>query len=112
MIRRPTRSTRTDTLFPYTTLVRSQAVVGLPVEYQSRGRPADPPEAEGSDDPDCPEPAALRRTGAALLPGRRLRGPARRRRKQSALPDQCAKLRPLQNLRHQGSGAEYQLDRP
>src|SRR3546814_9050151 len=26
MIRRPPRSTRTDTLFPYTTLVRSQAV--------------------------------------------------------------------------------------
>src|SRR3546814_9090118 len=27
MIRRPPRSTRTDTLFPYTTLVRSQAVL-------------------------------------------------------------------------------------
>src|SRR3546814_2060185 len=27
MIRRPPRSTRTDTLFPYTTLFRSQAVV-------------------------------------------------------------------------------------
>src|SRR3546814_11022821 len=29
MIRRPPRSTRTDTLFPYTTLFRSEAVVGL-----------------------------------------------------------------------------------
>src|SRR3546814_20082578 len=29
MIRRPPRSTRTDTLFPYTTLVRSEAAVDL-----------------------------------------------------------------------------------
>src|SRR3546814_476378 len=32
MIRRPPRSTRTDTLFPYTTLFRSSAAVGLGVE--------------------------------------------------------------------------------
>src|SRR3546814_1520197 len=31
MIRRPPRSTRTDTLFPYTTLFRSSAVEGLAV---------------------------------------------------------------------------------
>src|SRR3546814_48623 len=31
MIRRPPRSTRTDTLFPYTTLFRSPSVVPLPV---------------------------------------------------------------------------------
>src|SRR3546814_2152088 len=30
MIRRPPRSTRTDTLFPYTTLFRSHAVLDLP----------------------------------------------------------------------------------
>src|SRR3546814_3321413 len=30
MIRRPPRSTRTDTLFPYTTLFRSDADVGRP----------------------------------------------------------------------------------
>src|SRR3546814_17550100 len=30
MIRRPPRSTRTDTLFPYTTLFRSMVVVTLP----------------------------------------------------------------------------------
>src|SRR3546814_2071786 len=30
MIRRPTRSTRTDTLFPYTTLFRSDAEPGRP----------------------------------------------------------------------------------
>src|SRR3546814_14656823 len=29
MIRRPPRSTRTDTLFPYTTLFRSLAILGL-----------------------------------------------------------------------------------
>src|SRR3546814_1592417 len=40
MIRRPPRSTRTDTLFPYTTLFRSSSTtrsfttVGLPVEQQ------------------------------------------------------------------------------
>src|SRR3546814_13709441 len=37
MIRRPPRSTRTDTLFPYTTLFRSQRLQGRP-----RGRPALP----------------------------------------------------------------------
>src|SRR3546814_16216210 len=29
MIRRPPKSTRTDTIFPYTTLVRSKAAIGL-----------------------------------------------------------------------------------
>src|SRR3546814_19217625 len=34
MIRRPPRSTRTDTLFPYTTLFRSpEAAIGLAGEY-------------------------------------------------------------------------------
>src|SRR3546814_6796009 len=32
MIRRPPRSTRTDTLFPYTTLFRSHAPIGLPLQ--------------------------------------------------------------------------------
>src|SRR3546814_7624853 len=32
MIRRPPRSTRTDTLFPYTTLFRSQADADLPFQ--------------------------------------------------------------------------------
>src|SRR3546814_4187540 len=36
MIRRPPRSTRTDTLFPYTTLFRSQINVGVPLtEFMS-----------------------------------------------------------------------------
>src|SRR3546814_3233600 len=52
MIRRPPRSTRTDTLFPYTTLFRSLA------EHQTQG-------AQGG-------PRDRRRTGAAVC------GPARR----------------------------------
>src|SRR3546814_6914666 len=35
MIRRPPRSTRTDTLFPYTTLFRSLADLGLLLTYWS-----------------------------------------------------------------------------
>src|SRR3546814_6096975 len=37
MIRRPPRSTRTDTLFPYTTLFRSPAA-GLGLRHRPRGR--------------------------------------------------------------------------
>src|SRR3546814_3308385 len=33
MIRRPPRSTRTDTLFPYTTLFRSEAACGRPLRW-------------------------------------------------------------------------------
>src|SRR3546814_1132421 len=43
MIRRPPRSTRTDTLFPYTTLFRSVRCVGrrhLPAGWRSRTAPA------------------------------------------------------------------------
>src|SRR3546814_12962884 len=41
MIRRPPRSTRTDTLFPYTTLFRSEvhAVVGALAAYQAQALP-------------------------------------------------------------------------
>src|SRR3546814_1424429 len=41
MIRRPPRSTRTDTLFPYTTLFRSWQA-GLDLARQARTRPATP----------------------------------------------------------------------
>src|SRR3546814_1559465 len=37
MIRRPPRSTRTDTLFPYTTLFRSLSVSGVCVPLQCHG---------------------------------------------------------------------------
>src|SRR3546814_1410873 len=44
MIRRPPRSTRTDTLFPYTTLFRSQVGAGRPGQPLA-GRLLGPPEA-------------------------------------------------------------------
>src|SRR3546814_15769974 len=39
MIRRPPRSTRTDTLFPYTTLFRSPAVAGSPPAAPQPAKP-------------------------------------------------------------------------
>src|SRR3546814_10279879 len=39
MIRRPPRSTRTDTLFPYTTLFRSLLAGGIPGEPAVEGAP-------------------------------------------------------------------------
>src|SRR3546814_10633536 len=39
MIRRPPRSTRTDTLFPYTTLFRSRAGTGQGADPRARGSP-------------------------------------------------------------------------
>src|SRR3546814_9206038 len=41
MIRRPPRSTRTDTLFPYTTLFRSHAAAGPDDHQGSRDRDRD-----------------------------------------------------------------------
>src|SRR3546814_15318959 len=41
MIRRPPRSTRTDTLFPYTTLFRSHELVQRPVHLGGSDRRAD-----------------------------------------------------------------------
>src|SRR3546814_19752224 len=52
MIRRPPRSTRTDTLFPYTTLFRS----GCGRRRHRRGRPAEE-ETATADDEDCGESA-------------------------------------------------------
>src|SRR3546814_2089622 len=58
MIRRPPRSTRTDTLFPYTTLFRSaafpewaewaaaEALAGFPVSAAGRSRPISPTRSE------------------------------------------------------------------
>src|SRR3546814_13915953 len=60
MIRRPPRSTRTDTLFPYTTLFRSP-------EAQARA-----PEEEGGDQPQ-PRSAIEDITHAFLAIGRRER---------------------------------------
>src|SRR3546814_7181950 len=40
MILRPPRSTRTDTLFPYTTLFRSRCPASAPISTSSRSRPS------------------------------------------------------------------------
>src|SRR3546814_3069079 len=48
MIRRPPRSTRTDTLFPYTTLFRSGRGCGCAPCGCCRGWPPVPPPADGS----------------------------------------------------------------
>src|SRR3546814_12181523 len=37
MIRRPPRTTRTDTLFPYTTLFRSELTIGMLVDFPPYG---------------------------------------------------------------------------
>src|SRR3546814_19991878 len=47
MIRRPPRSTRTDTLFPYTTLFRAQAIFRLGGRIDQRTGAGDP---AGADD--------------------------------------------------------------
>src|SRR3546814_13694257 len=76
MIRRPPRSTRTDTLFPYTTLFRSQAQ--LPHHF--RGRPALSPDRRGALPRPCPGSFArlcrsLSGTWAASRTGQPERGP-------------------------------------
>src|SRR3546814_15541691 len=42
MIRRPPRSTRTDTLFPYTTLFRSELEIAVGVTVEAARRPLGP----------------------------------------------------------------------
>src|SRR3546814_19874826 len=61
MIRRPPRSTRTDTLFPYTTLFRSADC--QPARLPGGGQPA----RVGGDRPAAPGGAALRPLVAAHL---------------------------------------------
>src|SRR3546814_7073690 len=60
MIRRPPRSTRTDTLFPYTTLFRSAAEVadrkgGPDLRRETRAQPG--PEEKGNEELGDEEPA-------------------------------------------------------
>src|SRR3546814_3432471 len=82
MIRRPPRSTRTDTLFPYTTLFRSPAG-GVALAHAGpahrRRRDAD---LEGLQEPPAPCPARRRRdVGLGLA--RRLPGARRQRHHQA-----------------------------
>src|SRR3546814_13648156 len=59
MIRRPPRSTRTDTLFPYTTLFRSDPLPELPHGRGRADRPGDHPvpRSAGRGRGKIPEPA-------------------------------------------------------
>src|SRR3546814_2650900 len=67
MIRRPPRSTRTDTLFPYTTLFRSFLILSWPkciVAWQSR--------RTGRDEPVPVHRFEMRSTGLSGKPSSRL----------------------------------------
>src|SRR3546814_2341604 len=66
MIRRPPRSTRTDTLFPYTTLFRSDSGLGIAADQAARRK------------------KAVHRFPEAL--GTRLAGPVRYRRTRAGVP--------------------------
>src|SRR3546814_18184995 len=55
-LRRPPRPTRTDTLFPYTTLFRSSDGVTLTIVAAVNGPAVEPPVR--SIDTDCPSPVA------------------------------------------------------
>src|SRR3546814_13912937 len=68
MIRRPPRSTRTDTLFPYTTLFRSVEIAPGPVRYQDRRGIAQPDVAERLDD-HLGEGRGLARGGGGFVIG-------------------------------------------
>jgi electron-transferring-flavoprotein dehydrogenase len=79
------------------------------LDDQPRGKPARAPARSRTRRCRSVEPAEIRRAGAALLPGGRLRGGARGRQG-PALRDQLPELRALQDLRHQGSQPEHRLD--
>src|SRR3546814_5148754 len=60
MKRRPPRSTRTDTLFPYTTLFRSPAAEAkaAPAKKEAAPKKAAAPKAEAADKAPAKKPAA------------------------------------------------------
>src|SRR3546814_4014818 len=66
MIRRPPRSTRTDTLFPYTTLFRSPQGYGCGVRRGRHHRP--PTQAHHYGDTDRPAPRGSEPPGCSLDP--------------------------------------------
>src|SRR3546814_7541434 len=76
MIRRPPRSTRTDTLFPYTTLFRSPASLGREAVSDALCRSSCPHNQTTA----CPD-----RSGAAAA----WMGRGRRLRERPCLPHQC-----------------------
>ena len=83
------------------------AVVGVPVEHEPRGGPAEPPQGEGHGAAEALRARVLRRPLATLLPSGGVRvGGGRGRR---ALPDQRPELRSLQDVRYQGPEPEHRL---
>ena len=83
------------------------AVFGVHLEHQSRGGPAAASAAARPGQGDRGKLSALRFARAALLSGRRIRNRAALRGGGALLADQRAELRALQDMRHQGSGAEH-----
>src|SRR3546814_12094724 len=69
MIRRPPRSTRTDTLFPYTTLFRSTLWHSHRVDNYSPapGQPVDNFRVPESS-PGCPQPVHVLPTASPIVP--------------------------------------------
>src|SRR3546814_19660725 len=59
MIRRPPRSTRTDTLFPYTTLFRSGLAVLAPATAAFADEPITPVPMAAAPDPSAPNPSKV-----------------------------------------------------
>src|SRR3546814_2356026 len=106
MIRRPPRSTRTDTLFPYTTLFRSQA-----------GEAAFGEEAVGVDKGDLERAGGLARgivegAVARLVAGAEIVG-ADRRRDDGDLDRSCRYRRQRRDLdRPRAARGEQQADKP
>src|SRR3546814_17378859 len=78
MIRRPPRSTRTDTLFPYTTLFRSDEEP----EQPPRGR-HQPPGDKREPAPAPPREPAAERPGQGRTEGRGQLGDPRERRREA-----------------------------
>ena len=83
-------------------------VLAVPVRHEPRGRSARPPRSDRPGGADPRQPSGFRGTRAALLPSGRLRG-GDERGGQTALSDQRAELRSLQDLRHQRPRPEHQL---
>src|SRR3546814_15787209 len=71
MIRRPPRSTRTDTLFPYTTLFRSPTLQDTPAVGTAAKAPPTPPVAAAT-----PESPAEGKSGSAGFPPMSTKAPS------------------------------------
>src|SRR3546814_15947690 len=96
MIRRPPRSTRTDTLFPYTTLFRSAALVGRGAEEIPFGA-----EREGAE---------IVRQRHAVRPRRAARGLGERLRQVAAAHPEPAAVGPFDRV-EQGLAPERPIAR-